>query len=70
MSPGYIKTNMTKKSYLNKKKRKSRTDRMMIENFGDSKDIVNAVIFLASNKSAYINGEELVVDGGLLNKGI
>ncbi len=70
VSPGYIKTNMTKKSYLNKKKRKSRTDRMMIENFGDSKDIVNAVIFLASNKSAYINGEELVVDGGLLNKGI
>ena len=70
VSPGYIKTNMTKKSYLNKKKRKSRTDRMMIENFGDSKDIANAVIFLASNKSAYINGEELVVDGGLLKKGI
>ena len=68
--PGYIKTNMTKKSYLDKKKRKSRTDRMMIEKFGDSKDIADAVIFLASNNSAYINGEELVIDGGLLSKGI
>jgi 3-oxoacyl-[acyl-carrier protein] reductase len=70
VSPGYIKTNMTKKSYLSKKKRKSRTDRMMIKNFGDSKDIANAVIFLASSQSSYINGEELVVDGGLLKKGI
>ena len=43
---------------------------MMIKNFGDSKDIANAVIFLASSKSSYINGEELVVDGGLLKKGI
>ena len=41
---------------------------MMIENFGDSKDIVNAVIFLVSNKSAYINGEELLVNDGLLKK--
>jgi NAD(P)-dependent dehydrogenase (short-subunit alcohol dehydrogenase family) len=31
---------------------------------GDTADIANAVLFLASDKSGYINGHSLVVDGG------
>ena len=32
---------------------------------GEPKDIANAVIFLASNLSDYINGETLHVNGGM-----
>ena len=32
---------------------------------GDPEDIANAVLFLASNQSDYINGETLHVNGGM-----
>ena len=32
---------------------------------GDPEDVANAVLFLASKQSSYINGETLHVNGGL-----
>ena len=55
VSPGYIKTSMTKKSFLNKKKYNERVKRMILENYGDSIDIAEMVLFLSSKKSKYIN---------------
>jgi len=62
--PGYIKTNMTKKSYKSKKRRELIVNRTISNRFGETGDIVNAVIFLASSNSSYINGVTLDVDGG------
>ena len=62
--PGYDKTNMTEKSFKSKKRRKSIIERTISNRFGETKDIVNAVIFLASQNSSYINGITLDVDGG------
>ncbi len=70
ISPGYIKTSMTKKSFLNKKKYNERVKRMILENYGDSIDIAEMVLFLSSKKSKYINAENIVIDGGLIRKGI
>ena len=68
--PGYIKTRMTNKSFKDHGLRRVRTKRMMIERYGEPEDVANAVLFLASQNSKYINGEEIVVDGGLTKKGI
>ncbi len=70
ISPGYIKTNMTKKSFNSKNLYKKRIDRMMLKKYGESDDIANLVIFLASKKSSYINAENIIIDGGLTKKGI
>ena len=70
VSPGYIKTNMTKKSFNTKSELKKRVDRMMIKNYGEPEDVASTVLFLASTLAKYINASEIVVDGGLLKKGI
>jgi NAD(P)-dependent dehydrogenase (short-subunit alcohol dehydrogenase family) len=61
---------MTNKSFNNKSSFKKRTERMMIKKYGSPNDIAEAVKFLASQKSKYINATEIIVDGGLLKKGI
>ena len=38
-----------------------------VERLGTADDIANAVLFLDSEAGAYINGHELVVDGGVLH---
>lgn len=70
ISPGYIKTTMTNQSYTNKYKYKIRVNRTMSNKYGTSEDISELVIFLCSKKSKYINAENIILDGGLLKKGI
>lgn len=68
--PGYIKTNMTKKSQNNNLRSKTIRDRTILSRWGEPKDLQGAAIFLLSNASNYITGTEIVVDGGWLVKGI
>jgi len=68
--PGYIHTDMTNKSFLNKKKNQQRSDRTILGRWGSSSDIASAAIFLSSSASRYITGTDLIVDGGWLAKGI
>ena len=68
--PGYIKTEMTKKSYNDSMLYKERLNRMIIKRWGSVDDIIGAAIFLASNSSSYVTGIDLVVDGGWLAKGL
>lgn len=68
--PGYIKTDMTIKSYKNKKDFKIRNDRTMLKRWGEPEDILGSIIFLSSNASKYITGADLAVDGGWLSKGL
>ena len=68
--PGYIYTNMTKKSSNDPEMHKERLKRMMIPRWGNSEDLVGAAIFLASNASRYVTGIDLFVDGGWTSKGL
>jgi len=61
--PGVIETPMTQG--LDQKTRSGLLDMIAMGSFGTPEDIVNAVFFLASEKSGYITGQVLGVDGGL-----
>ena len=70
ISPGYIKTNMTKKSFLKINDKKKRLNRMMIKRWGKPKDLIGIIEYLISNSSSYSTGQDYVVDGGWISKGL
>ena len=63
ISPGFIKTAMTDK--LDDKFKEAIISKIPSSRLGEPEDIANAVIFLASDQSNYINGETLHVNGGM-----
>tara|TARA_B100000424_G_C22509282_1_gene293743 strand:- start:154 stop:516 length:363 start_codon:yes stop_codon:yes gene_type:complete len=63
ISPGFIRTNMTEK--IDEKFRETIISKIPSGRLGEPEDIANAVLFLASEQSDYINGETLHVNGGL-----
>lgn len=67
---GYIKTDMTSKSYNDEKMREERTKRTILKRWGSVNDIPGAVKFLLSEESSYITGTSITIDGGWLSKGL
>ena len=63
ISPGFIKTNMTEK--IDPKYKDLIISKIPSARLGEPEDVANAVLFLASNQSDYINGETLHVNGGM-----
>ena len=63
ISPGFIKTAMTDK--IDEKFKETIIAKIPSARLGEPEDIANAVHFLASNQSNYINGETLHVNGGM-----
>ena len=63
VSPGFIKTAMTDK--IDDKFKEIILSKIPSARLGEPADIANAVIFLASNLSNYINGETIHVNGGM-----
>lgn len=70
LGPGYIKTDMTKKSFENKASRITREKHTLLGRWGEMSDLVGPCIFLASNASNYVTGQDIYVDGGWLVNGI
>jgi len=68
--PGYILTDMTRKSNEDADKRDARQRRMILDRWGKPDDLVGAVLFLASEASAYVTGTEIVIDGGWSARGL
>ena len=63
ISPGFIKTAMTEK--IDEKFKENIISKIPSLRLGEPEDIANAVLFLTSNQSDYINGETLHVNGGM-----
>lgn len=69
LCPGYFPSNMTRKSWSNPSMRAVRSDRCMLRRWGDAKELVGPVIFLASAASSFMTGNDLHFDGGLARTG-
>lgn len=68
---GYFKTDMTQKSWNQKSERHKRTERTLLKRWGDPhKDIAGPILFLSSEASSYMTGQDLIIDGGWLSKGL
>ena len=63
ISPGFIKTAMTDK--IEEKFKEAIISKIPSGKLGEPEDVANAVLFLASNLSDYINGETIHVNGGM-----
>ena len=70
ISPGYIREGMSEKSFKDIKKRKERMSRMIIKRWGEASDIFGAIEYLISDKSSYLTGQDLIIDGGWVSKGL
>jgi 3-oxoacyl-[acyl-carrier protein] reductase len=64
VAPGFIETAMTQA--LSENVRQAAVSGISLGRMGTPHDVANAVAFLASDEAAYITGQVLVIDGGLL----
>ena len=64
IAPGFIETEMTDK--LDEKTVQGWRDAIPLKRGGTTEDIANACLFFASDLSAYVTGQVLNVDGGML----
>ena len=67
VSPGFIDSGMSASHYTDPKERKKREAMVPIQRIGKAEDIANVVMFLLSESSSYIHGENILVDGGVMN---
>lgn len=64
IAPGFIETDMT--ADLNETQRAALQDQIPSARLGAPEDIAAAVVYLASDGAAYVTGETLNVNGGLM----
>lgn len=64
IAPGFISTKMT--DVLDEKVKTAILNQIPLHAFGTQEDVANMVCFLASDKSRYVTGQVLHVDGGMV----
>jgi gluconate 5-dehydrogenase len=66
IGPGYFATEMTQALVDNPEFDAWLRNRTPAQRWGDVKELIGAVVFLASDASSFVNGHMLYVDGGML----
>lgn len=66
VAPGLIETPATQPVLADPERRAWLTSKLLVGRAGQPADIANAVLYLASDESAFMTGQTIVVDGGRL----
>ena len=70
IAPGVFRTALNAELLDKSERGKELRMRTPMNRFGQTEELVGSAVFLASNASAFITGEILVVDGGFLASGV
>jgi glucose 1-dehydrogenase len=65
VSPGMVRTGMTEPVYQNPELAKQRSELVPIGRVATPEDIADVIVFLLGRDARYVNGHDLVVDGGV-----
>ena len=64
VSPGMVRTPLSEAFYVDPEARRRRESVVPVRRIGKPEEIADVVLFLASDRSSYVNGAEIVADGG------
>jgi 3-oxoacyl-[acyl-carrier protein] reductase len=64
IAPGFIETEMV--SFMTEERLKYIKSQIPVGRFGTPEDVAHLVCFLASDRSSYITGQVIQIDGGLV----
>ncbi|GAA4658989.1 SDR family NAD(P)-dependent oxidoreductase [Streptomyces youssoufiensis] len=67
ISPGYIDTDMFQESVPTPEERAASARQSVQQRVGTPEEVARTVAFLASDAAAFVNGVDLLVDGGVVN---
>ena len=64
VSPGLVRTALSEAFYTDEKTRAAREKVVPLRRIGRVDDIADAVLYFASERTSYVTGEEIIIDGG------
>jgi 3-oxoacyl-[acyl-carrier protein] reductase len=64
VAPGFISTEMTDE--LEEGTKEQMMQQIPLQKLGETEDVANTVLFLASDSAKYMTGQTLHVDGGMV----
>jgi NAD(P)-dependent dehydrogenase (short-subunit alcohol dehydrogenase family) len=67
VSPGYIGTDMFHESVPSAEAQEASRQQVVLKRIGTPEEVASVVAFLASDAASYVNGVDLLVDGGVAN---
>lgn len=62
--PGFFPTEWNKKNFITKERESQILGHTPMKRYGEVKELLGAVIYLASEASSFVTGSELIIDGG------
>lgn len=65
IAPGYIETELNATMRQDRETVERITKRVPVRRWGTPRDVAGLAVFLASDAASYVNGQQILVDGGL-----